>query len=228
MMKMRFLIPLIIFILLVSVFAGTSVLADYNLILGNRVLREGDEGADVAILQQKLADLSLYNGPIDGLYGSATKKAVKTLQKQYGLTVDGVAGEQTFQVLPKENLVSRMDISREDILLLARIIHGEARGESFKGKVAVGAVVLNRVESKRFPDSIREVILQKGQFSCLIDGQAHYYPSEESINAAKAALLGYDPTYGSLYFYNPKVATNLTWISSRPVTVRIGNHLFAR
>jgi N-acetylmuramoyl-L-alanine amidase len=228
MMKMRFLIPLIIFILLVSVFAGTSVLADYNLILGNRVLREGDEGADVAILQQKLADLSLYNGPIDGLYGSATKKAVKTLQKKYGLTVDGVAGEQTFQVLPKENLVSRMDISREDILLLARIIHGEARGESFKGKVAVGAVVLNRVESKRFPDSIREVILQKGQFSCLIDGQAHYYPSEESINAAKAALLGYDPTYGSLYFYNPKVATNLTWISSRPVTVRIGNHLFAR
>ncbi len=226
-MRQRFFIPIII-ILLILIFTGTLVMADYNLVLGNRVLKEKDEGADVAILQQKLSDLSLYSGTIDGLFGSATKEAVKEFQKRNDLTVDGVVGEQTFQALPKNNLISRMDISRDDILLLARIIHGEARGESFKGKVAVGAVILNRVNSTKFPNSIREVILQKGQFSCLLDGQAHFYPAEESINAAKAALLGYDPTYGSLFFYNPIVATNLTWISSRPIILRIGNHLFAR
>ena len=119
-------------------------------------------------------------------------------------------------------------MSPEDIIQLAYLINGEARGESFKGKVAVGAVVLNRVKSDKFPNSIREVILQEGQFSCISDGQANLYPMKSSIAAAKAALLGYDPTNGALFFYNPKIATNVAWISERPVVARIGQHVFAR
>ncbi|MFW6271088.1 MAG: cell wall hydrolase, partial [Bacillota bacterium] len=140
----------------------------------------------------------------------------------------GIAGKKTLNILPKNNLVSRMDVSREEIMQLAYIIHGEARGENFHGKVAVGAVVLNRVRSNKFPNNIRKVILQKNQFSCMIDGQANYYPARSSIEAAKAALLGYDPSHGGLFFYNPEVATNLKWISRRPIIKRIGNHVFAR
>jgi len=220
---------LLIMIIMLALFSNIMLVqADYNLSPGDRVLRIGDEGADVAVLQQKLANLNLYIGKIDGIFGSGTERAVREFQQKNELTADGIAGEKTIKVLPGEKLISRMDASRDDILLLARIIHGEARGEDFKGMVAVGAVILNRVESGDFPNSIREVILQQGQFSCLIDGQAHYYPSEKSINAAKAAMLGYDPTYGALYFYNPRVATNTRWISGRPVVIKIGNHLFAR
>ncbi|ACL69345.1 cell wall hydrolase [Halothermothrix orenii] len=200
----------------------------YYMELGTRILKKGDEGPDVAILQRKLKELNLYRGKIDGIFGPGTEKAVKLFQEKNKLKVDGIVGPGTYSKLPKGNLLSRMDISRDDILLLARIIHGEARGESFKGKVAVGAVILNRVASRKFPDTIREVILQKGQFSCLLDGQANLYPSAESIEAAKAALLGYDPTYGSMFFYNPDVATNTRWISTRPVMTRIGDHVFLK
>lgn len=219
---------LLILLLLINIYSE-KVEATYYLELGERMLKKGDEGADVAILQSKLKQLSLYNGRIDGLYGQGTVNAVRDLQRKNNLSVDGIAGENTINKLPVNNsLISRTDISRDDIILLARIIHGEARGENFTGKVAVGAVILNRVDSSKFPNTIREVILQKGQFSCLNDGQANYYPTKSSIEAAKAALLGYDPTYGSLFFYNPDVATNLTWIANRPVVKRIGEHIFAR
>ena len=142
--------------------------------------------------------------------------------------MDGIAGDSTFKQLPKLNIYQSMDISRDSIILLARVIHGEARGESFEGKVAVGAVILNRVDDEQFPSTIREVILQRGQFSSLIDGQANLFPDQKSINAARAALVGYDPTFESIYFYNPDVATNISWISQRPVTLKIGDHVFAR
>lgn len=216
-------ITLFIFVSYVSVMKAE----DFNE-LGNRVLQYGDEGSDVAILQQRLSDLNFYNGKIDGIYGKKTKEAIKRLQQTYGLKIDGVTGESTIKYLPDNNIYSRMDISREQIILLARIIHGEARGESFDGKVAVGAVILNRVEDNKFPDMIREVILQRGQFSSLIDGQANFFPDQTAIDAARAAFLGYDPTYESLYFYNPKVATNVAWISKRSVTLRIGDHVFAK
>ncbi len=196
--------------------------------LGSRVLQYGDEGSDVAILQQRLTDLGFYTGKIDGIYGEKTSEAVERLQKNYGLTVDGIAGDSTFKQLPKLNIYQSMDISRDSIILLARVIHGEARGESFEGKVAVGAVILNRVDDEQFPSTIREVILQRGQFSSLIDGQANLFPDQKSINAARAALVGYDPTFESIYFYNPDVATNISWISQRPVTLKIGDHVFAR
>ncbi|AZO96761.1 cell wall hydrolase [Halocella sp. SP3-1] len=221
----------ILFIFLICLFVVVyqlEVSAAYNLIFGERILKDGDEGADVAILQRKLKELSYYNGVIDGLYGKGTTNAVKLFQRDNGLMTDGIVGDETYQALPKGNLESRMDVSREEIILLARIINGEARGESFRGKVAVGAVIINRVESDSFPNSIREVILQRNQFSCLLDGQANFYPQKSSIDAARAALLGYDPTYGSLFFYNPKVATNVQWISTRPVVASIGDHIFAR
>ena len=197
--------------------------------LGTRVLEYGDEGSDVAILQQRLTKLNFYNGKIDGIYGMKTVEAVRQLQQTYELKVDGIAGESTIKYLPDNNIYNSMDISRDQIILLARVIHGEARGESFLGKVAVGSVILNRVEDKKnFPNTIREVILERGQFSSLIDGQANLFPDQMSINAARAALVGYDPTYESIFFYNPEVATNLTWISKRPVTKKIGDHVFAR
>jgi len=197
--------------------------------LGTRVLEYGDEGSDVAILQQRLTKLNFYNGKIDGIYGMKTVEAVRQLQQTYELKVDGIAGESTIKYLPDNNIYNSMDISRDQIILLARVIHGEARGESFLGKVAVGSVILNRVEDKKnFPNTIREVILERGQFSSLIDGQANLFPDQMSINAARAALVGYDPTYESIFFYNPEVATNLTWISKRPVIKKIGDHVFAR
>lgn len=221
-------ITLILLFLFLTI-QSNRIEAEYYLSLGQRLLRKGDQGADVAILQRKLKSLYLYQGEIDGLFGQLTDKAVRLFQNNNGITIDGIVGTQTLQYLPKEGLISRMDkVSRDDIILMARIIYGEARGESFEGMVAVGAVILNRVKSDKFPNTIREVILQNGQFSCLLDGQSNYYPSKIEFDAAKAALLGYDPTYNALFFYNPQVATNLAWISQRPVVTVIENHIFAR
>jgi len=195
---------------------------------GSRVMQKGDEGIDVAVLQQKLKQLNYYNGSIDGLYGGGTAEAVKIFQNDNGLKVDGVFGESSFKIIPDLKAELNHNISRDDIILLARIIRGEARGEDFRGKVAVGSVILNRINSNQFPNTIRDVILQKGQFSSLMDGQANYYPGEEELQAARAALLGYDPTLGSIYFYNPDIATNTAWISRRNFVTRIGGHVFLR
>ncbi len=197
--------------------------------LGTRVLEYGVEGSDVAILQQRLTKMNYYNGKIDGIYGKKTADSVRQLQQTYGLKIDGVAGKSTIKFLPDNDIYDSMKISRDQIILLARVIHGEARGESFLGKVAVGSVILNRVEDKKnFPNTIRDVILERGQFSSLTDGQANLFPDQMSINAARAALVGYDPTYESIFFYNPDVATNISWISKRPVIKKIGDHIFAR
>ncbi len=222
---------IILCILIIAVFyiyTGQLEAADYYFEPGERILAAGDEGPDVASLQRKLRGISFYTGNIDGIYGPKTVQAVKKFQMNRGITVDGIVGPETLKKLPGEQLISRISVDRDEIMLLARIIHGEARGEDFKGKVAVGAVILNRVKSSIFPNTVREVVLQEGQFSCLLDGQANYYPYKSSIDAAKAAIMGYDPTMGALYFYNPDVATRLTWISSRPVNVIIGGHVFAR
>lgn len=114
---------------------------------------------------------------------------------------------------------------REDVEILARIIHAEARGESFEGQVAVGAVVLNRVESPRFPMSIREVVYQPGQFTAVDDGQMRLPPNQTAFRAAMAALEGHDPSNGAIFYYNPRIATD-QWIRTRAVMLTIGNHDF--
>ncbi len=226
--KSRILISVMLLLIMVSFVNLEKVEALDLAEFGSRVMSRGDEGIDVAVLQQKLKQLNYYKGKLDGLYGSGTVEAVKKFQRDNGLKVDGVFGESSFKVIPNLKAELNYNISRDDIILLARIIHGEARGEDFKGKVAIGSVILNRINSNQFPNSIRDVILQKGQFSSLMDGQAYYYPGEEELQAARAALLGYDPTLGSVYFYNPEIATNTAWISRRNFVTRIGDHVFLR
>ena len=112
-----------------------------------------------------------------------------------------------------------------DVTVLAKMIHGEARGEPYVGKVAVGAVILNRVEDKKFPDSVHGVCFQPGAFDAVSDGQFYMEPDAEALKAAKAAINGWDPTYGALYYWNPATATS-KWIWSRKVITRIGKHVF--
>ena len=114
---------------------------------------------------------------------------------------------------------------KNDVMVLAKMIHGEARGESYVGKVAVGAVILNRVEDKKFPDSVYSVCFQPGAFDAVRDGQYYLEPNQEAINAAKAAINGWDPTYGCLYYWNPSTATS-KWIWSRRIVTQIGKHVF--
>ena len=226
--KGKLLISVMMLLIMVTFVNVDQADADYLNEFGSRALRPGHEGLDVAVLQHKLSELDYYNGSIDGLYGNRTTQAVEKFQADNGLKIDGVFGDSSFAVLPKLNIADKYSISRDEILLLARVIHGEARGENFKGKVAVGSVIMNRINSPHFPDTIRGVILQEGQFSSLMDGQANYYPGESELAAARAALLGYDPTKGSIYFYNPEVATNTAWISRRNFVTRIGEHVFLR
>ncbi len=115
-----------------------------------------------------------------------------------------------------------------DLMLLARVIYAEARGEPFAGQVAVGAVVLNRVRSTQFPNTIEEVIFQAGQFKPVDDGTINLIPNDLAIKAARQALAGDDPSRGSLYFYNPKIAKHGWWFENREVLVRIGDHVFTR
>ncbi len=127
-----------------------------------------------------------------------------------------------------------VDVSRytkEDCYLLAKLIHAEARGESMQGKIAVGAVILNRLESPDFPKTIKAIIYQQSghvyQFSPVADGSINLEPNDAARQAARAAIAGEDPTNGSVFFYNPEIATD-DWIKTLPVSTVIGNHVFAR
>ena len=193
-------------------------------------LRYGSRGDKVKELQQKLKRWGYYTGSIDGIFGSGTQAAVKKFQKKNGLTADGIVGPKTAAALGM-NLTSSSSSSGSsssssgDLYLLARLVHGEARGEPYKGKVAVAAVVLNRVKSSSFPNTIAGVIYQKGAFDAVSDGQINMQPDNESIRAARDAMNGWDPSNGCLYYYNPKTATS-RWMLSRPVLLRIGQHAF--
>ncbi len=185
--------------------------------------RYGSRGQEVAEIQRKLTSLGYYYAGIDGIYGSRTQDAVIRFQKDNGLAVDGIAGKNTLAALGIEDASNSYDSS--DYQLLARLISAEARGESYIGQVAVGAVVLNRTEHPSFPDTISGVIYQKGAFSCLDDGQFDQPVSDSAYSAARDALNGMDPSGGAIYYFNPATATN-GWIWSRPHIVTIGNHRF--
>ena len=190
----------------------------------------GSRGSEVRTIQEKLKRWGYYNGNIDGIYGSQTTAAVKSFQRKNGLTVDGIAGTNTLRAMgiyPSSTTSSSSSSHSSDVNLLARLIYGEARGEPYTGQVAVGAVVLNRVRSSKFPNTIAGVIYQSGAFDVVADGQINMTPDSTAKKAAQDALNGWDPSYGSIYYFNPDTATN-TWIWSRPHTITIGKHRFCK
>ena len=193
----------------------------------------GSRGEEVRSIQQKLLQWGYYSGPVDGVFGQETYDAVVRFQKKNNLTADGVAGSDTLAAMgiSQGNRAVAASASSgssyaQNVELLARLIHGEARGEPYVGMVAVGAVVLNRVKSSRFPNTIAGVIYQAGAFDAVADGQINLTPNEQSRRAARDALNGWDPTNGCLYYYNPRTATS-KWIWTREVRLNIGDHSFA-
>ncbi|MBE7065420.1 MAG: spore cortex-lytic enzyme [Ruminococcaceae bacterium] len=191
--------------------------------------KRGSYGSEVRQIQTKLKSWGYYNGEIDGIYGSRTESAVKSFQRNNGLTADGIAGPRTLSAMgisSGNSSSSSVSATSANVELLARIIYGEARGEPYVGQVAIAAVVLNRVEDSRFPKTIAGVVYQSGAFDAVSDGQINYTPNQTAYQAARDALNGWDPTYGSIYYYNPATATN-KWIKTLPITVRIGKHVFS-
>ena len=193
----------------------------------------GSQGDEVRAIQKKLNELG-YGLKVDGIYGSATRKAVVAFQKSKGLTADGVAGPKTLAALGIKSTSSGSSgadtspigsFSSSDISLLARIISAESRGEPYEGQVAVGAVILNRIEHPSFPNSLSGVVYQPGAFSCLNDGGVNAAVADSAYRAAREAINGSDPSGGAIYYYNPEKSTN-KWILSRPVLTVIGKHRF--
>lgn len=191
----------------------------------------GSRGSEVSQIQTKLKRWGYYSGNVDGIYGTQTVNAVKYFQRKNGLTVDGIAGPATLKAMGIFNSSSSGSSSgasnSNNVNLLARLIYGEARGEPYTGQVAVGAVVMNRVKSSSFPNSISGVIYQSGSFDAVRDGQINLSPDATAKKAAQDAINGWDPSYGAIYYFNPSTATN-KWIWSRPMTITIGRHRFCK
>lgn len=190
----------------------------------------GSRGNEVIQIQTKLKRWGYYNGSVDGIYGSQTLAAVKYFQRKNGLTVDGIAGKRTLEamgIFNSSNTGGGTSSSSNDLNLLTRLVYGEARGEPYTGQVAVAAVVLNRVRNSNFPNTVAGVIYQKGAFNVVDDGQINLNPNNTARKAAQDALNGWDPSYGSIYYFNPSTATN-KWIWSRPHVTTIGKHRFCK
>lgn len=190
----------------------------------------GSRGSEVTQIQTKLKRWGYYTGNIDGIYGTQTVNAVKYFQRKNGLTVDGIAGPATLKamgIMTSSTTSSSSSSYNSNLNLLSRLIYGEARGEPYTGQVAVGAVVMNRVRSSSFPNTISGVIYQSGAFDVVRDGQINLTPNSTARKAAQDALNGWDPSYGAIYYFNPSTATN-KWIWSRPMTVTIGKHRFCK
>lgn len=188
----------------------------------NALSKIGSTGSEVRQIQTRLKAWGYYNGAVDGIFGTATKNAVIKFQKANGLKADGIVGSKTLAAI---GISGGSSYNSADYELLARIISAESRGETYLGQVAVGAVVLNRMEHPSFPDTLSGVVYQNGAFSCLYDGQFYGPIADSAYSAARDAINGLDPTGGAIYYYNPKTATN-KWITSRPVITTIGRHVF--
>ena len=192
------------------------------------VYQQGSRGDVIKTMQRKLKNWGYYKGSVDGIFGKQTREAVKYFQRKNGLKVDGIVGNNTLKALgmSTSSSSSSSNYSDADLNLLARLIYGEARGESYAGQVAVGAVVMNRIKSASFPNTMAGVIYQKYAFTAVDDGQINLTPNATTRKAAQDAMNGWDPSYGALYYYNPSTATS-SWIFTRKTTVTIGNHVFA-
>lgn len=190
----------------------------------------GSRGSEVTQIQTKLKRWGYYSGNVDGIYGTQTVNAVKYFQRKNGLTADGIAGPATLKamgIMSSSSSSSSSSSYNSNLNLLARVIYGESRGEPYTGQVAVGAVVMNRVKSSSFPNTISGVVYQSGAFDAVKDGQINLTPDSTAKKAAQDALNGWDPSYGAIYYFNPSTATN-KWIWSRPITITIGKHRFCK
>ena len=191
------------------------------------VYRQGSTGDAVRTIQTKLSNWGYFSGAIDGIYGPKTEEAVKYFQRKNGLTADGVVGPATLRALGMSTTGGESSASSQSnsVDLLARVISAEARGEPYSGQVAVGAVILNRVEHPSFPNTIAGVVYQPGAFTCMVDGQFNEPVADSAYRAARDALNGADPSGGAIYYFNPDTATS-SWIWSRPLITVIGKHRF--
>jgi N-acetylmuramoyl-L-alanine amidase len=217
-------------LLIAVLFAGlvffTDVFAEQEEVADAAVLKRGSTGNVVRTIQTRLKNWGYYNGAVDGIYGPKTEAAVKYFQRTNKLVADGIVGPKTAAAIGVTlTQASAGTASSADSYLLARLVYAEARGEPYTGQVAVAAVVLNRVRSSSFPNTIAGVIYQPWAFTCVNDGQINLTPDETAKKAANDALNGWDPTHGCLYYYNPKTATN-SWIRSKEVRLTIGLHVF--
>lgn len=227
--KEKIMALLLAFAILVGAFGFGYVVYD-NFIKEESVYalsKYGSTGNEVKRIQEKLKSLGYYNGSVDGIYGTKTKSAVTKFQKNCGITADGICGKTTLLYLGLSGGSSSSNggFSNADVELLAKVISAEARGESYEGQVAVGAVILNRVAHPSFPDSLSGVVYQKGAFSCVNDSNWYQPVAESSKKAARDALNGWDPSGGAIYYFNAS-KTNDAFMHSRTVIKVIGNHKF--
>ena len=242
-MKKGLMVGAMAFALLGSVTAGTLALVREEpvaelAVVEAAVLRQGSTGGEVKEVQRRLKNWGYYSGAVDGIFGSGTRKAVIYFQQKNGLTADGIVGKATYKALGMNDSYNALNggsgsssggtngYTSSDVYLMAKAIYAEGRGESYTGQVAIGAVIMNRVKSPDFPNTIAGVIYQKGAFTAVADGQINLEPNQTAYNAARDAMNGWDPTYGCLYYYNPAVATS-SWIFSRETGTVIGKHVFA-
>ncbi|WP_374121046.1 spore cortex-lytic enzyme [Neobacillus sp. PS2-9] len=204
----------------------------------NQVLQQGAVGEDVIELQTRLTYNGFYKSKIDGVFGWDTYWAVRNFQDKFGLPVDGVVGAKTKEMLvratkyeKKGNSVNSSNVpngySQNDIQLMANAVYGESRGEPYEGQVAVAAVILNRVQSISFPNTVAGVIYEPRAFTAVADGQINLTPNETAKKAVLDAINGWDPSGGALYYFNPATATS-SWIWSRPQIKKIGKHIFCK
>jgi N-acetylmuramoyl-L-alanine amidase len=242
----------------------------------DQVIQHGATGDDVVELQARLQYAGFYNGKIDGVFGWGTYWALRNFQYEFGMEIDGVAGQQAKDKLtantnydkafvmrqiqegntftyyggtPQEQQVTKRGssesgggsdteqapstsavnvpngYSQNDIKLIANAVNGEARGEPYVGKVAVAAVILNRVEDPSFPNTISGVIFEPRAFTAVADGQIWLTPDESAKQAVLDAINGWDPSGGAIYYFNPNTATS-PWIWSRQQIKTIGEHIF--
>ena len=223
----------IVILLIILLFVGLSIFVISNINNGSEVealSKYGSRGSEVTQIQTKLKRWGYYSGNIDGIYGTQTVKAVKYFQRKNRLTADGIAGPATLKAMgitSSSSTSSSTSSYNSNLNLLARVIYGESRGEPYTGQVAVGAVVMNRIKSSSFPNTLSGVVYQSGAFDAVKDGQVNLTPNSTAIKAAQDAMNGWDPSYGAIYYFNPSTATN-KWIWSRPMTVTIGKHRFCK
>lgn len=215
------------------------------------IVKYGSTGKDVEELQGRMKYLGFYDGKVDGVYGWRTLRSVKWFQWEFGMKADGVVGGQTKlklweatkkwtpdMTMDKPQQAARqagggdglstsnsLGLSDNDLTIMANAVYGEARGEPYEGQVAVAAVILNRVNSPLFPNTVHGVIFQPGAFTAVADGQIWLTPNESARKAVRDALNGWDPSGGCIYYFNPDTATS-AWIWTRPQVKKIGKHIF--